>query len=284
MMTEVTPPRIAKENAAVCRQVLMAYQEEGYSHRSNMRQFNSSAHYCRNVGVCSVVDIERKLSRRMEMQQANVELGLKNAVANHPDTSKEESAREQATLEDLATEINSLPPASLPNYVEECLKSTETFFASLSTMGREVNKHHMMSGMVRSFCMDVVMCNIPNTTVTAVDAACTKASEVYLNVDPSIKMTESNQNKQKLFCSMAGSVDVGGPKEEEYMCPQNMLHQKMAEQLEMGLKLSSAGENPTGALRGKETADADWKLSMEKNGKVTREERKEWSEYVERRD
>ena len=37
---------------------------------------------------------------------------------------------------------------------------------------------------------------------------------------------------------------------------------------------------PPSAVRGVDVSESDWKLQQQKHGKVTRNERKEWKEYV----
>tara|TARA_B100000780_G_scaffold182291_1_gene127912 strand:- start:1331 stop:1546 length:216 start_codon:yes stop_codon:yes gene_type:complete len=63
------------------------YQKEGYSHRSNMRQLNTSLQYCRHLGQCNRNDATQKLNKKFELQEANIALGLKNMIATHPNTS-----------------------------------------------------------------------------------------------------------------------------------------------------------------------------------------------------
>ena len=244
-----------------------------------MRQFNTSLHYCNNIQQCSATDAQKKIAKRFEIQQATIQTGLKNLIAAHPSTSASEKKKEEDAMDDLASELENMPPSAPPNYVEKCIETTSNFVHGLSTMGKSINKHHMMSGMVLSFCKDVVMCNIPNTTVGAVEESCKRASDVFLNVDVSTK-DEADDRTVHDFCAIAGAVERGGAEAERYECPQNVLRREEDERLRQGIKLSRAGDHPSSGMRGEDVVEADWKLTRQKMGKVGKAEREEWSEYV----
>ena len=195
-----------------------------------------------------------------------------------------EKAIEENAIDDLAEELSNMSPTPPSNRVEICQKTSTSFFQSLIQMARQVNKHYMMSGMIESFCKDVIMCKISDVSVTAVEKTCRRASNLFLNIDPT-KMGEATLQKRMEFCNIVGSVEIGGSsKEEIYECPQDVLHRKSEENIERGIKLAHAGNHPSAAMKGEDGVHVDWKLGMQQHGRVSKEDRQEWSKYVESRD
>lgn len=206
------PPDFHVSDAQACRIVLRTYQEEGFAHRSNLRQFNSSLRYCSAVGVCSSADVKRKIERRGEIERQNLALGIAYLTSQHANDKanaldEAEVALADAALEDVASEMQSVPPASVPDYVAACVNTTSTFVQSLPALVARtsgMNKQDTMSGMVHNFCKQVIMCRIPKVTVAHVEHACSKASRVFLMED--LTLTDDNLAKYEEQEAIAGAV------------------------------------------------------------------------------